>query len=159
MFGQNTLAGIILEDLCGSFPKCIHHSAVSAARFQSGLRPPFISSLLRFLFVSFSLVHFLRLLPNSRPSTLHNTHEHYIQCSLSLSSESSVFLFSSSTSLRACNAAVILVRFWYSRPPLLPHLFFLHRHIVTRPFSGSSTNSRVSGPPCDAGFSWFFICL
>lgn len=25
---------IIPKDLCGSFPKCIHHSAVSAARFQ-----------------------------------------------------------------------------------------------------------------------------
>jgi len=37
--------------------------------------------------------------------------------------------------------------------------FFLHRHIVARPFSGSSTNSCVSGPPCDAGSLWFFITL
>lgn len=28
--------------------------------------------------------------------------------------------------------------------------FFLHYRIVARPFSGSDTNSRVSGPPCDA---------
>lgn len=67
---------------------------------------------------------------------------------------------SSSTSLRARNAAVILVRFWYSRPPLcFPQLFFLHHHIVARPFSGSGTNGRVSGPPCKVGSPCFFITL
>jgi len=37
--------------------------------------------------------------------------------------------------------------------------FFLHHHIVVRPFSGSGINSRVSGPPCDVGSPWFFITL
>lgn len=41
---------------------------------------------------------------------------------------------SSSTSLRARNAAVILVRFWYSRPPLcFPQLFFF-----TSSYSGAA---------------------
>lgn len=100
---------------------------------------------------SLSLVHFPWLLPNSRPSTLHNMHEH--RHSAHSRSHPSPPSFSSLLPLpSAYNAAVILVRFWHSRPLLCFLIFFLHHRIVARPFSGSGTNDRVSGPPCDAEF-------
>lgn len=165
-FGRNTLAGpqaALLQHYPGGFMRLLSQmhssfrgvsgslSARSSSSFYLLASPIplrlFLSYPLPSAFAELSAFYFTQ---HARTSP---------QCSLSLSSKSSVFLLSSSTSLRACNAAVILVRFWRSRPPLCFLIFFLHHHIVARPFSGSGIHSRVSGPPCDAGSPWFFITL
>lgn len=136
---------------------------MSAARFQLGLRPPFISSLLRFLSISFSLslVRLSRLLPNSRPSTLHNTRKHrrsaHSRSHPSSTSFSTLSLHFPSRLQRGSDSCSFLV--FASSSLLSSTFFFLHHHIVARPFSGSGTNGRISGPPCKVGSPCFFITL
>lgn len=113
------------------------------------------------LFLSLSLVRLSRLLPNSRPSTLHNTRKHrrsaHSRSHPSSTSFSTLFLHFPSRLQRGSDSCSFLV--FASSSLLSSTFFFLHHHIVARPFSGSGTNGRISGPPCKVGSPCFFITL